>query len=426
MRLVLIVAIVLTAFVPAGSAQPAGGAPAPATAEPALVFERYMTPRAGAATLAAIQRELARAEDRVLPLSLTRRRGGLALLVDGLYRAGTFVALDVPQDHMLLVVGHEVFGHGARLRELGSGRLTYSFDAPRPYGPGGAETRFSGALPDTPLAFAAIETSGIEAQHVMADGIGDAALGRGRMHYREAWLYFENRVLAMDYITSTRPASPEGHDVADFLRTFREACAPPGCQPPSRSGVKRGSRLTLADPLLYYAVYGFAGAYVGRGRRSVGLPMIRLGRGIGYLPSLGYELRPYGTEYVVRNLLAMDRGPQERQFTRVTVRVGNTGAARTWGAGVRSWRWPWPAARGLPLSASFELWRQPATLADRASAPLRTGALAAMTASVPLRRVLRASSLMLVITAGYKSDGFVPGERLGPGVILRAGVSHGV
>jgi len=42
-----------------------------------------------------------------------------------------------------MVVGHEVFGHGARLREIGAGDIRYRF-APIPYGGGGAVTEFEG------------------------------------------------------------------------------------------------------------------------------------------------------------------------------------------------------------------------------------------------------------------------------------------
>ena len=46
-----------------------------------------------------------------------RPQGGPRWLDDLRARgAAKFTALDVPQDHMLLVVQHEVFGHGARLR----------------------------------------------------------------------------------------------------------------------------------------------------------------------------------------------------------------------------------------------------------------------------------------------------------------------
>ena len=89
----------------------------------AVVFDSYMTPAAGAQDLLTAQHLLATEEDRWLPLKIgtERSRRGLALGI--FYRSGKFLLLDMPQDHFLMVVAHEVFGHGARFRELGEGQL---------------------------------------------------------------------------------------------------------------------------------------------------------------------------------------------------------------------------------------------------------------------------------------------------------------
>src|SRR5438045_3884796 len=93
-----------------------------------VVFDRYMSPSAASEDLLTVQSELRTLEDRVLPLKFKDERRRLPLLAGVTYRAGRLMLLDVPQDHMLLVVAHEVFGHGARLRELGAGHISYSFD----------------------------------------------------------------------------------------------------------------------------------------------------------------------------------------------------------------------------------------------------------------------------------------------------------
>src|SRR5215210_5344229 len=77
----------------------------------AQVADTYMTPSVGALNLAATQHALAAAEDRFLPLKLGTERTRLGLAAGILYRAAKFTAIDVPQDHMLLVVQHEFFGH---------------------------------------------------------------------------------------------------------------------------------------------------------------------------------------------------------------------------------------------------------------------------------------------------------------------------
>src|SRR5436190_23600447 len=88
-----------------------------ARAQQAVVLDRYMSPAAGTADLLAVQHEIAALEDRLLPLKFGEEKRRVPLLAGILYRAGKFVGVDVPQDHMLLVLGHEVFGHGARFRE---------------------------------------------------------------------------------------------------------------------------------------------------------------------------------------------------------------------------------------------------------------------------------------------------------------------
>ena len=322
----------------------------------AVLFDEYMTPAAGAQGLLTIQHLLASAEDRWLPGKFgdETRRPVLALGI--LYRTAKFVALDMPQDHFLMVVAHEVFGHGARFRELGNGRIGYGFDAPIPYGSGDAFTSFRGEFPVSPLASLNISASGLEAQHSLADAITESAVSRGRLHYREAWLYFESRITGMTYILTASPHSAPGHDTADYLKAFEEACPRP-CVPSTRKYVQQRAWLALADPLVYYAGYGLAASYIGNGNMTAPIPMIPLGRDVRVLPSLGFALAPYGTEWILRtelNTRASLIGGPRRRVTRATVRVGNTGASTTWGVGVRAA--DVLRVRGLRLDAAVDVW----------------------------------------------------------------------
>jgi len=388
----------------------------------AVVFDQYMTPAAGGQDLVTLQHLLATAEDRWLPRAFGAERSRPALALGILYRTGKFLALDVPQDHMLLVVAHEVFGHGARFRELGDGRIRYGFDAPIPYGSGDAFTSFNGRFPISPLAHLNVSASGIEAQHSLADAIADHAVARGRIHYREAWLYFESRLTGMTYILTASPNSSEGHDPADFLRQLETACTTP-CSPPTRRHVQRQALLALGDPLLYYALYGVAGSYIGKGAVLGPMPLVPIGRGARVLPSLGYALAPYGEEWSVRTAFHADERAERRalRLTNVTLRVGNTGATTPWSVSARLA--DVLRIKAFRVGASVDVWRQPDLLADQTSDPLQTGAGAAATVVVPLPAFLRSPwSDGLIVTAGYKSQGFVPGEQLSGGAVLRAGV----
>lgn len=388
-----------------------------------VVFDSYMTPVAGADGLLTVQHLLARAEDRWLPLKLGSERSRLGFTVGLLYRSGKFLMLDVPQDHFFLVVAHEVFGHGARFRELGDGSIRYGFDAPIPYGAGEAFTRFDGFFPVSPLADLTVSAAGIEAQHSLADAITDRAVHRGRLHYREAWLYFESRMAAVSYILSASPTSSEGHDVADYLESFENACAAP-CVPLTRNHVQRRSLLALADPLLYYSMYGFAVSYIGNGRATGPMPLIPIGGDVRIMPSLGYALAPYGGEWMLRAALQQEERAknEQRRITGITLRSGHTGASRTWGVSARAR--DVLRVRGLRVGVVFDVWRQPDVLANRTSDPQHVGGGAVGSATVPLPRWLRTRvSDGIDVAAGYKTQGFVPGEQLSGGAVLRVGIT---
>jgi hypothetical protein len=209
--------------------------------------------------------------------------------------------------------------------------------------------------------------------------------------------------------------------VADYLRQFDEACTRP-CAPITRRYVQRRALLALADPLLFYSIYGFTGSYIGGGSTTGPVPVFPVG-GIRVLPSLGFALAPYGTEWTVRGAIQSDRRAKSRELrvTGITLRVGNTGASTTLGLGVR-------AAdvlrlKGLSVDAEVDLWRQPRALADKTSDPLHTGGGANVTTVLPLPPFLRSEWVTGIhVTGGYKAEGFIPGEQLSGGGFLRAGV----
>ncbi len=382
-----------------------------------VVLDRFMTPASGTADLLTVERFLAAVEDRWLPPSRFHESTPLTHALGIGYRIGKWFALDLPQDHFLTVVGHEVFGHGARLREIGAEPITYGFDAPIPYGPGGAVTSFSGDVTLTRADVLGIDTAGIEAQNVLADHIGGQALGAGFLPYRGAWLYLESRLAGLRYIRSVSPQSSPGHDVKAFIEDFNDQCDPPVCTPQSASTLKRRALLMLADPMLAYAGYTWAVSYVVRGRSSATVPMISMPHEIRYLPGLRFEMTPYGTAVTTEHIFVRDR-----RLTRVAVGVGDTGRHHAWDVGVAAsdfLRGAWWHA-----DLNVDIWRQPTLDTPPNSQVFMTGGLAAASARIPFgRRGAAGGRADILIEGGYKSDGFVRGERLHAGPIVRVGVT---
>lgn len=391
---------------------------ATAQAQPplAVVVDPYMMPASGAIDLLTAQQALTTVEDRWLPPRRFDESTPVTRTLGIAYRFAKWFGLDLPQDHFLMVVGHEVFGHGARLREVGASGIRYHFDAPIPYGGGGASTEFDGEVRVARADVLAVDTAGIEAQNAIADAIGRRALAGGALPYREAWLYLESRLAGLGYIRSVSPHSEPGHDVASFLLDLNDGCDPPACQPLRGSTLKRRALLMLADPLLAASVYGWAASYLVRGDTALVVPTIPLPRDIRYLPAIRFEMTPYGTEWTMEHNFAVDG-----RLTSVSVRIGDASGTRAWGVGVvadaivRRER--------VTAGVTADLWRQPALDAPPNPKELATGALAMGIAKLALGHRAPVDRAGVYVQGGYKSAGFVRGERLHAGPILRVGIT---
>ena len=104
------------------------------------------------------------------------------------------------------------------------------------------------------------------------------------------------------------------------------------------------------------------------------------------------------------------------------MRIGDTGASSTWGFGVRAA--DVVRVRGLSFGVAVDAWRQPDLLADRTSDAQHTGGSIIGSIVVPLPRALRSRwSEGILIAGGFKARGFVPGEQLSGGGVLRAGIT---
>jgi hypothetical protein len=393
----------------------AARAQAPSTVS--VIVDRDMTPAAGVADVLAVQHLLASVEDQLLPVRLSETTPAKSALGIA-YRVGKWAALDLPQDSFLMVTAHEVFGHGARLREIGASGIGYDFQAPPPYGDGSASTSFDeNSLRTASRAERlAIDTAGIEAQNLLADDIAAESLARGSLSYRSAWLYAESRIAGLLYIRSVSPQSEPGHDVAAFLNDFNDGCLPPSCTPLESQSLKRRALLMLADPMLAFSAYTFAAAYLVQGRPNSPVTMIPLPHGYGYLPAVGFAMTPYGTEWTTDHYIRAGS-----RLTKVSVRFGDTGTARAWGVGVRANRIA--ARKRVVIDLAADLWRQPPVDTSAATAALETGGLAAATVRVPIGTRQAVPRVGLLGEVGYKSGGFVAGERLTAGPVVRVGVA---
>jgi hypothetical protein len=385
---------------------------------PAL-FDTDLTVGAGAALITTAGAALDRGEDVVVPHRLFAERGVPRRAANVTFRLLKLSGFDAPQEHLLFVVNHEVFGHGARLRERFAGPIGYHIDPPPPYGGGGGSTSFIFDREPTAREVLAVHAGGMEASAVAAALVAHDAFEGHRMRPRDALRYLDFELDTLAYVLSTDPGREDrGHDVAAFLETYNQVAVAAGSPPLTVRALRRQALVGLANPMLAYAVVG-VGRYLATGVTDVTVPTLSIA-GVRYLPMVRYRLAPYGTEWSLVNEL----GGRIRSTT-LELRVGRAPRVTPWAVGVRqrdvaSWR-------GWNVDAAVDVWRQPrlAALAanERLTTDARTGVLVRGRVERPIMPVwFSPDRATLIVDVGVKSDGFVPGEPLRAGIVLRGGV----
>jgi hypothetical protein len=384
----------------------------------AALVDPEVTTGAGATIVTTVGEALARAGDIVVPHRLFLEDGSARRSGNITFRLLKVAFLDAPQERLLLVVNHELFGHGARLRERFDGPVGYRIGVPAPYGRGGGSTTFIFDRQPSLHERLAVHVAGMEASAVAADLLASRAISDGTMTGRDALRYLGFELDTLTYILSTAEEGEDpGHDVGDFLAAYNEGAHATDASPLRARMLRRQALVGFANPMLAYAAWGL-GRYIATGTNDVRVPAVTIA-GVRYVPLVRYRLTSFGTEWSLVNELGGRLRP-----TQVELRVGRALDARPWGIAVRqrevkAWgRW----TAGLAL----DVWRQP-RFADSWDQPVPSGMRFGAHVRGRLERPLipvwfSASGATLIVDVGLKSAGFAAGEPLGAGVVTRAGV----
>jgi hypothetical protein len=379
-----------------------------------ILIDRHMTVGAGAAVAGTVGGLVAAAEDSIVPHRLFGESGAARRTANVLYRLLKFTYFDMPQEQFLLVANHEVFGHGARLRERFDGSIGYRIDAPFPYGEGGGATTFSIVTDEgvTTTEWLAVTVAGMEANAVAAGLIAHRGFVSGRMRTRDAMRYVAFELDTMSYVLETGDEPEElGHDVSDFLRTYNVVSEFAGAQTLTAKRLRREVLVGLANPMVGYALFGI-GRYIWNGATDTPVPALGIS-GVRLLPYVRYRLTPYGTEWALVSELAGRIHPVQ-----IEARFGRAPGTSPFGFGLR--RENLATVRQWRVDAAVELWRQPPL--DGTTDALRWGTQLRARGERPLSRTWFGDApITVIIDLAFKTEGFVPGEPLRTGIVVRGG-----
>jgi hypothetical protein len=388
----------------------------------ALLFDLTNSPRAGAENLLSTHRLLFSLEQKVLPpawsdeSTFLEKTGGVA------YRLAKFVIIDNVFNHFTYVLQHEVFGHGARYREFGYSDVSYEINPFFPWGSGKGWTFPRGAPDDRKMAVHELLTAaagGMEASALLADRLRANWLLRGHIHNGEAmlYLYSANDLLAYIWRTRWKIRSEKGNDVLNWLRRLNayEGHIFQDDYSLTMDDLSRQSLVNLLNPFEYMALYSLFVSHLWHGEEDSTIPMLRIW-GISYLPSFRLGLTPYGTEFIQENYIKTDR-----RLHKLSFRIGEPTFHRFWGLG-------WECLNLLQLDnfrldTRIAVWNQPElVLGEKDGLEGHSGWGGAAVLTGNLKKAGRLG-LGLLVELGYKTTGFMEGENLRRGLIMRLGLS---
>jgi len=396
-------------------------------AEYKLGWDIHFSPYAGGEDLLFVHRSLERAGGYFIenkPVRYTKNGRGV------LWRLSDLMAVWLPLNCLVVTIQHEVFGHGYRIREIGYSKADvtgYEIGVPLPYGEGGGSTSYSYSNELTTTDETAISMAGVESTAILSQLTALHWLEANRIDPRQSMLYLDARYDLPLYIGTVKTrGGHDGHDITGYLQTLNQTYTSHYL---SGARLRSLSWINLADPLTYYALYSW-GRYIGCGKETI-IPMIPVGHGYRYLPSVRLGLTPFGPEVFFDNYLLKGSCP-----TYFYLKGGGHSDNTYLGIGAYApsiWK-----LNKWSFGARFDAWRQPKLLLQPGRLPISVIDFFQMPdKNNPLypyseQHAIRYGAAGSVICSyksagrsgfqgeiGYKAQGFLPGYSLKASPVIR-------
>lgn len=405
MRLLLCIFITILTL-PIAAQAPYGG-----------LIDLHMSPYAGSDNLMLPQKALMKGQDR---LSLRSYENDPLWSVE---RAAELIFLWDALGQLMMVTEHEVFGHGYRIRSLGSyyARVSgYDIDAPFPYGNGGGMTYYFISPRLTATQELAINIAGVEATAILASELKKKWLLDGVIDPRQAALYNYSEHDLTQYILhlSGIPTDPSSSNDMQAYIYWLNTTYPDGNL--TENTLKAYALINFLDPITFYSLYSWFN-YVFTGENTP-IPQITIGS-IKWLPNFRLGLTPFGPEVFLENYVTY-----RKSITYFYLKGGTFAHNHYYGIGIENKNiWSY---KEYTFGLRFDGWKQPpyasflvATAKAGIPSPLETGGERLGTAlQFTAYYQIPDTPLSLYAVVGAKTSGFLPGESLYTNPILRLGL----
>lgn len=385
-----------------------------------LCFDKTLSEGVGAENIITLHKALFSFENKYLPTKLSdentilKKSGGIS------YRLGkSFITYNV--SYLGGLTQHEVFGHGSRYREFGQTESSYHLSLPFPLGKGNGFAQSGTPAKGTYRFISHYESSaktfgGMEGNGILGNRIRTKWLLDNSITNQEFMLYIFGRHNITAYILSTDYKTAQGgNDVIAYLDKVNYIN---GNNTPAYNLelLKKQAALTFLDPLTYIGGFDYLFSYLIKGNEKAKIPMLKFG-GLRYMPSFRLGLSPFGSEFYSEHFALFNKKLIEFYY-----RKSDGILSRTNGGGIKlSYL---INNKHLAVNTSLDLWNQPGMQLGGDKLYYTSGGTGgAIGATAIVNLFTRDNSVGIMIHAGYKTAGYLEGEKLEHGPMIRIGLA---
>jgi len=352
-----------------------------------------------------------------------------------IYRISKTILIDMLIDEYLMLVQHEVFGHGDKFREFNLINHTYKMNPFWPYGDGSgwAWADYPNGRGMSYHEEMAISFNGSQSNKVLSKTMLNSILQYQNITYRQALLYTLTNSDLIHYVyTTEKPTdinSDEGNDVLNYLFMLNkyeynkmdraeltdneEYLLFTDDFGLTLSKLKRMFFLDLLNPIQLYSIWTIGKIHILDGKSNASIPMFSVLQ-YRYLPQINLGFTPFGLEYILNNYFC-----HNNKVLNMHIRYGEPTFYSFWGVGINTYNYF--TSKYFYLDIKIDIWNQPSLLLY-GNGIEKTSSGMGGEIILKLSRNIINSNLQFYTEIGYKSNGFIEGEILKNGMLYKIGL----
>lgn len=364
-----------------------------------LSVDKYYSPYMGADLMIAGMRGYQAVDDIVASGTVCNTSQSMTLI-----RSAKWL-LEFTLSNFAMVLQHEIFGHGARLREFGIGDIGYHIS----FLHGETTFPYSSFVDLNNNQKAAYYGSGVDASSILATKIEKTWLINGEIDSREATMYLVNVLDSATYAfaTSSNAFHPDD-DANNYINYVNAWFAQNNALDTHK--FKVAMAWNWLNPMIYISGISVLN-YIWQGAMSCNYGTLHIGES-RFMPTTRTLLAPYGPEY---QLLVNLFTPND-QYIGLFLRYGHTHGKKSWGLDINIA--PLAVYDCWSIENTISAWDQPHLLQPGTAATNtnKYGFADYLTVYYRLSRAVYAKGEI-----GYKLSGYQPGRQLSSGAYWNVG-----